>query len=46
VKQLGDVIETIKENTETLIDVINKVGLELNVEKSKYTLVSHHQITG
>jgi hypothetical protein len=30
---LGDDIETIKKNTETLIDVGKEVGLEANAEK-------------
>jgi hypothetical protein len=37
----GDNIETI--NTETLTDASKEVGLEVNVEKTKYMLVSCHQ---
>jgi hypothetical protein len=40
---LGDNIETINKNTETLIDASKEVGLEVNVEKSKYMLVSRDQ---
>jgi hypothetical protein len=40
----GDNIDTIKKNTETLIDASKKVGLEVNAEKSM--LMSHHQNTG
>jgi hypothetical protein len=36
VNLLGDNIDTIKKNTETLIDASKKVGLEINVEKTKY----------
>jgi hypothetical protein len=41
VNVLGDNIETINKNTETLIDASKVVGLEINVEKTKYKLVSH-----
>jgi hypothetical protein len=30
-------------NIETLIDASKEVGLEVNVEKTKYMLLSHHQ---
>jgi hypothetical protein len=43
VKLLGDNIDTIKKNTETLIDASKAVGLEINVEKTKYMLLSRHQ---
>jgi hypothetical protein len=43
---LGDNIDTIKKNTETLIDASMQVGLEINVEKTKYMLLSHHQNAG
>jgi hypothetical protein len=33
---LGDNIDTIKTNTETLIDATKEVGLEINIEKTKY----------
>jgi hypothetical protein len=42
VNLLGDNIDTIKENTEALIDV----GLEVNTEKTKYMLLSRHQNAG
>jgi hypothetical protein len=38
VKLLGDNIDTIKKNTETLFDASKEVGLEINVEKTKYML--------
>jgi hypothetical protein len=31
----GDNTDNIKKNTETLIDAIKEVGLEINVEKTK-----------
>jgi hypothetical protein len=39
----GDNIDTIKKNTETLIDSSKEVGLEVNAEKSKYMLLSRHK---
>jgi sorting nexin-29 len=46
VNLLGDNIDTINKNTETLIDASKNVGLEINVEKTKYMLLSHHQNVG
>jgi hypothetical protein len=43
VNLLGDNIEAVKRNTETLINARKKVGLEVNVEKNKYMLVSCNQ---
>jgi hypothetical protein len=43
VNLLGDNMDTIKKNTETLIDASKEVGLEINIEKSKCILLSHHQ---
>jgi hypothetical protein len=39
----GDNIDTIQKNTETLIDASKEVGLDINIEKSKYMLLSRHQ---
>jgi hypothetical protein len=35
--------DTIKKNTETLIHASKEVGLEINVDKTKYMLLSLHQ---
>jgi hypothetical protein len=43
---LGVNRDAIKKNTETSIDSSKEVGLELNTEKTKYTLLSHHQNAG
>jgi hypothetical protein len=40
VNLLGDNIDTVNKNTETLIDAVREVGLEINVEKTKYMLPS------
>jgi hypothetical protein len=46
VKLLGDNKDTIKKNTETLIDPSKEVGLLVNREKTEYMLLSHHQNAG
>jgi hypothetical protein len=44
VNLLGDNIDTIKKNIETLIDASKEVGLEMNVEKTKYMLSRHQNV--
>jgi hypothetical protein len=46
VNLLGDNIDTIKKNTETLINVSKEVGLDINVQKTKYMMLSRHQNVG
>jgi hypothetical protein len=46
VNLLDDNIDTIKKNTQTLIDASKEVGREVNTEKTKYMLLSRHQNTG
>jgi hypothetical protein len=46
VNLLGDNIDTVKKNTETLIDTIKEIGLEVNTEKTKYMLLSLYQNEG
>jgi hypothetical protein len=43
---LGDNIDTIKKKAKILIDASKKVGLKINVEKTKYMLLSGHQNAG
>jgi hypothetical protein len=46
VNLLRDNMDTIKKNMETLIDASKEVGLEINVEETKYKLLSRHQNVG
>jgi hypothetical protein len=43
---LGDNIDTIKKNTETLIDDSKEISLGVKAEKTKYMLLSRHQKAG
>jgi hypothetical protein len=46
VSLLGSSINTIKETTETLLEVSGDIGLEINAEKTKYMIMSHHPNSG
>jgi hypothetical protein len=46
VNLLGDNIDTIQKNTQTLSDTSKEVGVEENTEKTKYMLLSRHQNAG
>jgi hypothetical protein len=46
VNLLGDNIDTIKRNTQTLIDASKEVDLEVNTDKTEYILLSRHQNAG
>jgi hypothetical protein len=46
VNVLGDNIDPIQKNTKILTDASEEVGPEVNAEKTKHTLLSHHQNAG
>jgi hypothetical protein len=46
VNLLGDNIDTIEKNAETLIDVSKEVGIEVDAKKTNYMFLSLHQNAG
>jgi hypothetical protein len=46
VNLLGDNIDTIKKNTEIVIYASKEVGLEINIEKTRYMLITRHLNVG
>jgi hypothetical protein len=43
---LGDCVNTINENSETLLEASRDIGLEINAEKTYYMIMSRHQNSG
>jgi ABC-type siderophore export system fused ATPase/permease subunit len=46
VNLLGENMDAINKNTETLTEASKEVGLEVNVEKTKHMFASHYQNAG
>jgi hypothetical protein len=46
VNLLGDSVNTIQENSETLLEASRDIGLEINAEKTKYMIMSRHPNLG
>jgi hypothetical protein len=43
---LGNSVNAIKENSETLLEAGTNIGLEINAEKTKYMIMSRHPNSG
>jgi hypothetical protein len=46
VSLLGDSVNTMKENSETLLEAGRDIGLEINAEKTKYMIMSRYPNSG
>jgi hypothetical protein len=43
---LGDSVNTIIENSKTLLEASRDIGLEINADKTKYMIMSRHPNSG
>jgi hypothetical protein len=43
---LGNSVNTVKENTETLLEASGDIGLEINAENTKYMIMSRYPNSG
>jgi hypothetical protein len=46
VSLLGDSVNTMKENSETLLEASKDIGLEINAEKAKHMIMTRHPNSG
>jgi hypothetical protein len=46
VNLLGDSVNTIKQNSETLLEACRDIGLQINAEKTKYMIMSRYPNSG
>jgi hypothetical protein len=46
VNLLGNSVNTIKENTGTILEASRDVSLEINAEETKYVIIFHHPNSG
>jgi hypothetical protein len=46
VNSLGENMDTLKRNMETLFDHNKQVGIDINAEETRYELLSRHQSAG
>jgi hypothetical protein len=46
VNLLGNSVNTTKENSETLLEASRDISLEINAERAKYMIMSHHPNSG
>jgi hypothetical protein len=43
---MGENMNTVRKNKEALLQTCKEVGLEVNTEKTKYVVMSHHHNSG